>query len=141
MREAATLAAMPRARMFTPLALVLIAGGTLLLGGCGGGDGTPARTSPEGLAVYTPDTTVIRVAPGPRFIIDMPRPDDGAEWRLMGVSDGTGGVSLKGMAAADGSGAWTFDTIGAGSGTLEFQQIPVDGQEPTDTMTFEVTVS
>ena len=113
----------------------------LVTSGCGGGDGTPARTSPEGLAVYTPDTSVIRVAPGPRFIIDMPRPDDGAEWRLMGVPDDTGGVSLKGMAAADGGGAWTFDTIGAGSGTLEFQQIPVDGQEPTDTMTFEVTVS
>lgn len=113
----------------------------LVTSGCGGGDGTPARTSPEGLAVYTPDTSVIRVAPGPRFIIDMPRPDDGAEWRLMGVPDDTGGVSLKGMAAADGGGAWTFDTIGAGSGTLEFQQIPVNGQEPTDTMTFEVTVS
>jgi len=118
-----------------------LAGAVLVLGGCGGGDGTPARTTSDGIAVYTPDTSAIRLAPGPPFIIDMPPPDEGQEWRLVSIPDDAGGVSLKGMAAADGGGPWTFETIGAGSGTLEFQQVPVGGQEPTDTTTFEVTIS
>jgi hypothetical protein len=125
----------------TVLCALALAGAALLLGGCGGGDGTPARTTPEGLAVYTPDTSVVRLAPGPRFIIDMPPPEEGTEWRLGSLPADMGGVSLKGVASPDGAGAWTFETVGAGYGTLEFQQVPIGEQKPTDTITFEVTIS
>ncbi len=124
----------------TSLACVALVAG-VALSGCGGGDGTPARTTPEGVAVYTPDTSVIRLAPGPRFIIDLPPPENGAQWRLVSIPDEAGGVSLKGIASADGGGPWTFETIGAGSGTLEFHQLPPGGQVPTQTATFEVTIS
>jgi hypothetical protein len=113
----------------------------LVTSGCGGGDGTPARTSADGVAVYTPETSVIRLAPGPQFIIEMPPPEEGTQWRLGSLPADMGGVSLKGVASADGAGAWTFETIGPGYGTLEFQQVPVGEQKPTDTTTFEVTIS
>lgn len=132
---------MGRRRIITSaLAVAALAGGGLVMAGCGGADGTPAGTTGDGLAVYDPDHNVVNIAPGPRFIIQMPAPEDGSEWRLFSAPDDMGGVSLKGMASADGGGHWTFETIGAGTGTLEFQQIPVGSDEPSDSVTYEVNV-
>lgn len=99
---------------------------------------TAAETGPP---VFRPGDDTITLTAGPQFVIELPEPEEGAEWRLFSRPDDMGGVSLKGMANVNGGGRWTFDTIGAGSGTLEFQQIPSGGQEPTETTTFEVTVS
>jgi hypothetical protein len=110
------------------------------LAGCGD-DGLPTYTTKAGIAVFTPDDSSIVLSGGPQFIVELPAPAPGASWRLVSTPDDMGGVSLKGMSSATGTGRWTFDTIGAGSGTLEFQQIPSGGQEPTETTTFEVTVS
>ena len=120
------------------IAATLVAG--MALSGCGGADGTPVSTTKDGLAVYDPDHNVVNIAPGPRFLIQMPAPEAGSEWRLFSTPDDMGGVSLKGMASADGGGQWTFETIGAGNGTLEFQKIPVGSGEPSDSVTYEVNV-
>lgn len=122
------------------LAVAAIATGGAVMAGCGGADGTPASTTKDGLAVYDPGSNVVNIAPGPRFVIQMPAPEGGSEWRLFSAPDDMGGVSLKGMQNADGSGQWTFETIGAGAGTLEFQQIPVGSDEATDSVTYEVNV-
>lgn len=120
------------------IAATLVAG--VALSGCGGADGTPASTTEGGLAVYDPDHNVVNVAPGPGFVIQMPAPEGGAEWRLFSAPDDMGGVSLKGMENADGAGRWTFDTIGAGSGMLEFRQVPVGSEDSTESVTYEVNV-
>lgn len=118
---------------------------TLALGGVvagcgGGGDGRPASTAKDGALVFDPDHTVVNVAPGPRVVVQMPVPADGTEWRLFSSPDDMGGVSLKGIENADGAGRWTFDTIGGGSGVLEFRQMPVGSQDYTESVTYEVNV-
>jgi hypothetical protein len=111
------------------------------LSGCGEDDGLPSYTTKAGVAVFTPADSSIEMTAGPQFIVELPAPARGASWQLVSTPDDMGGVSLKGMSRATGTGRWTFDTIGAGSGTLEFQQIPSGGQEPTETTTFEVNVT
>lgn len=132
--------------MRTPMAVLLGAvamlGGGLVLAGCGGGGGgstTPATTAADGRNVYDPSHTGIRLPPGPKFIIRMPDAGAGASWRLMG-SEAVGGISLSGMSEADGTGDWNFDTIGAGSGVLEFQRFLPGSDEPDETVTFEVEI-
>ena len=132
--------------MRTPMAAVLGAvamlGGGLVLAGCGGGGGgstTPATTAADGRNVYDPSHNVIRLPPGPKFIIRMPDAGAGASWRLMGTET-VGGISLSGMSEADGTGDWNFDTIGAGGGVLEFQRFLPGADEPDETVTFEVEI-
>ena len=119
------------------IAATLVAG--VALSGCGGADGTPASTTEGGLAVYDPDHNVVNVAPGPKFVIRMPAPEEGSEWRLF-TAQQTGGVSLKGIENADGAGDWWFDTIGAGGGTLEFRQTPIGTEDSTESVTYEVNI-
>lgn len=132
--------------MRTPVAAVLgavaILGGGLVVVGCGGGGGgstTPATTAADGRNVYDPSHTGIRLPPGPKFIIRMPDPGEGSQWRLMGT-DSVGGVSLSGMEQPDGGGNWNFDTIGAGSGVLEFQKFAAGSDDAAETVTFEVEI-
>ena len=121
------------------VATALALGG--VVAGCGGGgDGLPASTAKDGALVFDPDHTTVNVAPGPRVVIQMPAPEGGSEWRLFSSPDTMGGVSLKGMENADGAGRWTFDTIGAGSGVLEFRQVPVGSEDSTESVTYEVNV-
>ena len=107
--------------------------------GCGSGSTGPVTTAADGRGVYDEAHNVIRLAPGPKFIIRMPDPGEGSEWRLMGTSP-VGGVSLAGMQQANGGGDWNFDTIGAGSGVLEFQKFAAGADDPDETMTFEVEI-
>lgn len=135
--------------MTTPRARALaLAGATALLAtgavavGCGGGGGgatTPATTAADGRNVYDPSHNVVRLPPGPKFIIRMPPPGEGASWRLMGT-ESVGGISLAGMQHSDGNGNWNFDTIGAGSGVLEFQKFLPGADDPDETVTFEVEI-
>lgn len=115
---------------------------SLGLSACGGGDATPVSTTQDGTAVYGPDAGRIALTAGPRFVIDMPVPETGWAWRLFTIPDDMGGVSLKGIAGAQGGGAWTFETIGAGSGTLEFRRVrDGDGNDVAETSTIGVRVS
>ena len=131
-----------RTRMAALLGAVAMLGGGVALAGCGGGGGgstTPATTAADGRNVYDPSHNVIRLPPGPKFIIRMPDAGADATWRLMGTET-VGGISLAGMSAADGAGDWNFDTIGAGGGVLEFQRFLPGANEPDETVTFEVEI-
>ena len=89
--------------------------------------------------MYDPSSTVINLPPGPKFVIRMPAPEEGSEWRLF-TAQQTGGVSLKGIENADGAGDWWFDTIGVGGGTLEFRQTPIGTEDSTESVTYEVNI-
>ena len=131
-----------RASIAAWLAAVAMLTTGLVLAGCGGGGGgstTPATTAADGRNVYDPSHNVVRLPPGPKFIIRMPPPGEGASWRLMGT-ESVGGISLAGMQHSDGNGNWNFDTIGAGSGVLEFQKFLTGSDDPDETVTFEVEI-
>ncbi len=121
------------------VAALALGGSGLAATGCGGDDGTPVGTTGDGRAVYDPSSTVINLPPGPKFVIRMPAPEEGSEWRLF-TAQQTGGVSLKGIENADGAGDWWFDTIGAGGGALEFRQTPIGTEDSTESVTYEVNV-
>ena len=132
-----------RASIAAWLAAVAMLTTGLVLAGCGGGTGggstTPATTAADGRNVYDPSHNVVRLPPGPKFVIRMPPPGEGASWRLMGT-ESVGGISLAGMQHSDGNGNWNFDTIGAGSGVLEFQKFLTGSDDPDETVTFEVEI-
>ena len=132
---------MSRARRTAAVVLACagIATATVATAGCGGADGTPASTREDGTNVYDPDHNVINLAPGPRFVIQMPEPEEGQEWQLHSEAD-VGGVSLKGMERPDGGGAWLFDTIGAGAGVLQFRQAPPETEDFTESVDYEVNI-
>lgn len=131
---------MPGHRAIATLVATLAIGAGAVVAGCGGGSSTPATTAADGRGVYDEAHNVITLTPGPKFIIRMPDPDEGAEWRLMDTTS-VGGVSLAGMQQANGGGDWNFDTIGAGSGVLEFRKFATGADDPDQTMTFEVEIT
>lgn len=131
---------MPHRATLALIAAFGLGGTGLVATGCGGGGATtPATTVADGRNVYDPDHRIINLPPGPKFVIRMPAPEEGSEWRLF-TSQQTGGVSLKGIENANGAGDWWFDTIGAGGGTLEFRQTPIGTEDSTESVTYEVNI-
>lgn len=128
------------ARVISPVAvaMAILGSGTALVG-CGQ-DATPAHTTTEGRAVYDPDHTALDLTTGASVIIQMPPPDAGGEWRLFTAPDDMACVSLGGMQRPDGSGRWTFEATGPGSGTLDFQQWAPGSDEPSGSVAYEVNV-
>jgi len=121
--------------------VLAVAAPALVAGGCGGGGSatTPATTAAGGVTVYDPDHRMITLAPGPAFIVRMPDPGEGQRWRL-DTPEGMGGVSLKGLQNDSGAGDWYFETIGAGEGTLQFRKTPVDSEDSSESVTYEVKI-
>ena len=123
-------------------AVLLLGGGALVAAGCGGGGGgatTPATTVADGRNVYDPEHRMVILPPGPKFIIRMPDPGEGQVWRLF-TPENTGGVALKGLQNASGSGDWYFETIGAGAGTLEFRRTGAGNEDSSESVTYEVKI-
>jgi len=130
----------PARRHVLPLlGAAALAGAGALAAGCGGADGTPASTTKAGLAVYDAQHNVVNLTSGPKFVIVLPEPPAGARWQLVG-QENVGGITLQGMQRANGGGQWTFATTGAGSGTLEFQQVVAGSDDATDEQDYEVNI-
>jgi predicted secreted protein len=133
------------------LGVAALAGGGMLLAGCGDEQvNQAASTAPDGIKTYGSGDTHVDVARGAKFVISLPETaGTGYRWNAAGGTVAGMVVQLfddafvpdnPDLAGSSGVRNFTYDTAKAGTGTLSFTLLPPGSTAPDDAVTFQVAV-
>ncbi len=133
------------------LGVAALAGGGMLLAGCGDEQvNQAASTAPDGMKTYGSGDTQVTEALGAKFVISLPETaGTGYQWNAAGGTAAGTVVQLfdnafladnPDMAGSSGVRNFTYDTAKAGTGTLIYELLPPGSKTPDNTVTFNVTV-